>query len=111
MCQTENSVLNTADFKRLIFLNLHFFVFKRHKSRRDYILWENDFETEKKKSAQPSCMMLSTTHRGKDCRLYDIIQNGGKPLLYVVEYDSERPTLPFSVVFSVAQRGKHYYLV
>ena len=61
---------------------------KRHKSRLDYIRWEYDFETEKKKSAQPSCMMLNTTHRGKDCRLSDVIQNGDNPFCEILNRTS-----------------------
>ena len=39
-----------------------------------YAVIEYDFETEKIKSAQPSCMMLNITHRGKHCRLYGVNQ-------------------------------------
>ena len=70
-----------------------------------------DSETEKEKLAQPSCVMLKRTHRGKHCRLSDAIQKGDKPLLYDVEYSSERQTLPSSMMFSMTQRGKHCHLV
>ena len=48
--------------------------------------------------------MLNMTHRGKHCRLYDVIQKGGKPLLCDVELDSERQTLSSFMMFSMTQR-------
>ena len=51
---------------------------------------EYDSEIEKKRLAQPSCIMFNMTHRSKHCRLYDIIQKGAKPFLCDVEYNSER---------------------
>ena len=66
------------------------------------------------------------TRRGRHWRLYDSeIQKGGKPLLYYAQYDSEanttilygvqydrkRQTLPSCIVFNMTERGKHYHLV
>ena len=38
-------------------------------------------------------------------------KKGGKPLLYYVEYHSEKQTLPSCMVFGMTERGKHYHLV
>ena len=56
-------------------------------------------------------MVLNMTHGGKHCRLHDLIQKGAKPLLCDVEYDSERQTLPSSMMISMTQRGKHSHFV
>ena len=57
----------------------------------DYSRWQYDADTEKERPTQPSCVMLNMTRRGQDWRLYvREIQKGGKPLLYDVQYDSER---------------------
>ena len=61
-----------------------------------------DSVTEKEKIAQPSCVMLKMTHRGKHCRLYNVIKKGG------VMFNL---TLPSSMMFSMTQRGEHYHLV
>ena len=64
-------------------------------SRLDHIRWQCDAETEKERPTQPSCIMLNMTRRGRHWRLYDSeIQKRGKPLLYDVQYDSERQALP-----------------
>ena len=64
-------------------------------SRLDYVRWQYDAETEEERPAQPCCIMLSVTRRGRHWRLYDSeIQKGGKQHLYGVQYDSERLTLP-----------------
>ena len=92
----------------------------------------------KTKSAQPSCVISNMTHRGKGCRLCDVIQKGGKPLLCDAEYDSEaniaifcdvqsdskrqtvpccvklkliqRQALSYSVTLNMTQRGKLCHL-
>ena len=64
-------------------------------SRLDYTRWQYDADTEKERPTLPSCIMLKMTRRCPHWCLYDSeILKGGKPLLYGVQYDSERRTLP-----------------
>ena len=52
------------------------------------------------------------TRRGWHWRLNNSeIQKRGKALLYDVEYNSERQTLPPCMVFNMTERGKHCHLM